>query len=235
MKRIDILFLLLIGSLAIFSSCSEEVNEITENPDPSFETGVFTDSRDGNVYSTVNIGDQTWMTENLRFRADAGCWAYKNDESLVGKYGYLYNWDVAVDTTLIPKGWHLPSDEEWDLLLDTLENLDFSVDTSFVALAKSMASAKTWNPTLSVGCPGSGDYSEFRNRSHFSAIATGVMQSDTTFAGEGYFTKWWSSTGRGNTAYSYGISNGRTNIISIKDTKSMGLNIRCVKDELTEK
>ena len=232
MKRINILSLLLIVSTIIFTNCSEKEEEISENPDPSLETGVFTDSRDGNAYNWVKIGDQTWMTDNLKFKVDSGCWAYNSDESLVDKYGYLYNWEVANDTNTLPDGWHIPTRGEWELLLDTLSKMELSVDTSFTdALAKSMTSADSWLSSLNYGCPGSIDNNELRNRTHFSALASGVMYADTTFGGEGYFGNWWTADGRVGKAYFYRIANGRTNVMKMKESQFMGLSIRCIKDE----
>jgi len=79
---------------------------------------TFTDPRDGKVYKTCKIGTQTWMAENLAFKANSGCWAYDNDEGNVAKYGYLYDWATAMQVA--PAGWHLPTDEEWQTLIDEL-------------------------------------------------------------------------------------------------------------------
>ena len=85
------------------------------------ESGTFTDPRDGRVYHWVKEGSQTWMTENLQFIDTSGSWAYNNDDTVhVLKYGRLYNWKSAVKAC--PKGWHLPSEKEWNKLIGFLGN-----------------------------------------------------------------------------------------------------------------
>jgi uncharacterized protein (TIGR02145 family) len=97
---------------------------------------------DGNVYKTIGIGSQIWMSENLKTsklndgtiisqikddsiwqyhnRMPAICW-YNNDSINYSKtYGFLYT-GFSVDTELLcPTGWHVPSDSDWDILTDFL-------------------------------------------------------------------------------------------------------------------
>lgn len=90
------------------------------------EAGSFVDERDGRTYRTVRIGDQVWMAENLDYGrmvpgyrdelAVGEKWCYDNNEAL--GYGGLYTQETALASC--PKGWHVPTDDEWRTLTQTL-------------------------------------------------------------------------------------------------------------------
>ena len=110
----------------------------TSQPCPDMPT--FTDPRDGNVYRTVQIGNQCWMAENLKYLpavspstttpdGSALYYVYDYQGSSVSEakatanyqnYGVLYNWPAALGA--YPPGWHLPSDAEWSELTNYLIN-----------------------------------------------------------------------------------------------------------------
>lgn len=98
---------------------------------------------DGNVYKSVKIGDQIWITRNFDAahyndgteipyvtsdedwlqagddKMGARCY-YNNDPELRKVYGTLYNW-YAIDTKkLAPEGWHVPTNAEWSKLIIAL-------------------------------------------------------------------------------------------------------------------
>jgi uncharacterized protein (TIGR02145 family) len=73
--------------------------------------GTLSDSRDGQSYSTVTKGDQTWMTENLNIDLP-GSRCVNNDASLCDQYGRLYLWNTAINAC--PSGWHLPTLSEYE-------------------------------------------------------------------------------------------------------------------------
>ena len=123
--------------------CITEGTLIGSTPQKSnnqIETGTVKDI-DGNIYQTVKIGTQWWMAENLkvtRYRngdeipevipntlwensSNGGYCAYDDAGSNVDMYGLLYNWYAVNDSRgLAPQGWHVPSIEEWDILVDYL-------------------------------------------------------------------------------------------------------------------
>lgn len=163
MKKIPILFAMLL----FFSSAIIAVAQVA---------GTFKDPRDGKVYKTVKIGNQTWMAENLAYKAGSGCWAYNNDQGNVATYGYLYNWETAKQ--VCPTGWHLPSDAEWKQLTTYLGGKDVAGGK-----LKEAGTAHWESPNEGA-----------TNESGFTAIPAGTRKSGGTFGSIGSSGYWWGSS-----------------------------------------
>jgi uncharacterized protein (TIGR02145 family) len=77
--------------------------------------GTFHDEADGSIHRIVKIGSQIVMADNLAKKpANGKFWIYEDKEANAVKFGCLYDWETA--KTLAPKGWHLPTREDWEAL-----------------------------------------------------------------------------------------------------------------------
>ena len=115
---------------------------LSEEEIQAIYTGESSADNSGNSFSSVVIGEQEWMSENLRTThyangdpiphitsnsqwtssvSGAYCW-YDNDSlTYENSYGKLYNWYAVNDSrNICPAGWHVPSDAEWTVLADFL-------------------------------------------------------------------------------------------------------------------
>jgi uncharacterized protein (TIGR02145 family) len=170
-------------------------------PTFSQKTGTFTDPRDSKTYKTVIIGNQVWIAENLAFRTDSGCWAYKNNQSNVIKYGYLYNWETA--KKICPTAWHLPSKEEFENLL---YNCGEDPEIAYKALL-----------------PG--------GSSGFWALFSGIRGSSFGFYYIGIDTYFWSSTSHDVAdAWNLYIYSANSKVGLYNLYRSCGFSVRCIRD-----
>jgi uncharacterized protein (TIGR02145 family) len=198
---------------------------------------------DGNVYRTVVIGTQTWMTENLkttRFNdsvqipqiLDGDAWKklatpgyclYDNSVTFGKNYGALYNW-YAVDASnvhkLAPKGWHVATEADWS----TLETFLGGWNSAGGKLKE--AGTAHWN------APNTGA----TNETKFSALPGGkrydwfdAINSVTVpgiFLDRGYAGWWWSSTAQA----CRNLSESEGAIFHSEVSAFFGASVRCVKD-----
>jgi uncharacterized protein (TIGR02145 family) len=85
------------------------------------DMNTIIDERDGKTYFKIKIGNQEWLGENLAYKPKNGTyWIYNNYQNTLNEYGYLYDWKTA--NMVAPKGWHLPSIEDWEILYKCLGN-----------------------------------------------------------------------------------------------------------------
>jgi len=174
------------------------------------ETGTFKDQRDGQVYKWVKIGKQTWMSQNLNYKPQSGSWSYDNDEKNSAVYGQLYSFEVLGQIS--PKGWHVPSEAEWETLEITL-GLSYE-EASSPGLYKGSISGK-----FLAGGP-----------SGFEALFGGVRRS-SMFEHLGDQANFWSTTRDGNPIYTRLFSKGDLRICHNRLGSAHSLSVRCIKDE----
>ena len=151
------------------------IEDFTNNQVQAVRKETFTDSRDGNKYKIVKIGEQIWMAENLNYAATAGCMC--NDE-----YGRLYSWAAAKEAC--PPGWHLPSDAEWDVLVKYVDPDWTSNDEKGNVSGFHLKAKDSWSEN------GNGGQDTFG----FSALPGGGGYSNRNLRAVGIFGIWWSAT-----------------------------------------
>jgi uncharacterized protein (TIGR02145 family) len=170
------------------------------------ETGEFTDPRDGKKYKTVKIGSQTWLAENLNWEG-AGVWY--NGTLLFGSiFGRLYTWKEAL--TVAPPGWHLPTDEEWQKLVDFVGGDEVAVEK--------LRAKDGWdgNGTDAFG---------------FSALPGGFRLRDGEFYHVGGGGNWWSTTEKDSEdAYYRRMSSGGAKVYRNDCYKGSAFSVRLVRD-----
>lgn len=220
-----------------------------EKTNPAFET---VSDADGNIYHTMKIGNQVWTVENLRTTkyndgtaiplvTDRNAWGYlttpgycwyDNDKNNMNKYGALYNWYTVNTGKLAPKGWHVPSDKEWDIFEKYLIANGYNWDrtTEGDKIAKSLAAKMDWKTATEHGTIGN-DLTE-NNRSGFSALPGGYRYDNGDFYGIGIHGYWWSATELAasyacHRYLSYDFVNLYRDTISFK---SCGLSVRLLRD-----
>lgn len=192
----------------------------------------------GNYYITIKIGNQLWMAENLKvtkFRygdeipvvadnkewgalATGGlCWYNNNSDKYKSSYGAMYNWYCVVDKRgLCPKGWHIPSDSEWEILISYLGG-------------KSVAGSKVKESgTLHWVKPNAGA----TNESGFTALPSGDRHDDGSFYDLEWLGYFWASTEKdATTAWSIQLDWGSPVMSRQNNFKKDGFSIRCVSDK----
>ena len=186
--------------------------------------GSFTDSRDGQVYDSIHIGTQTWMTTNLNYNTSASSWNYDNDIANAEIYGRLYSWNDAMNSC--PTGWHLPGDGEWKTLEKQL------------GMSQSEADLTGWRGTTEGGelkesgtehwiFPNIGA----SNTSHLTVLPGGRFFNNNfgDLNSEAYF---WTSSENGSSNAVYRRISYNNSQIGRSDAgnKIYGYSVRCVKN-----
>ncbi len=228
----------------------------------------------------VKIGTQVWTSKNLdvsTFRngeaipqaKDKAQWKYAAENKISAwcyyefnenngkKFGKLYNWYAINDSRgLAPKGYHVPSDAEWTILVDFLGGEKIA--------AKKMKSKDGWNSYKEGGkktCPNCEDWSaSYRdkvpcntckdnryikvpevtvsgngdNSSGFNGLPGGTCFDNGDFGYIGEHGNWWSSSEYGPDGaqlrnLNYSNTEVRTSY-NYNKSKSNGFSVRCLRD-----
>jgi uncharacterized protein (TIGR02145 family) len=233
---------ILILSILLVVICSCKKSNVGNHtiPPPVTDTTTTAQSNtkvvdyDGNVYDTIKIGDQVWLQEGLRathYRNGADVpgvtadtvWSklttgalcsYNNDTMYINSFGYLYNWyAISNPAGLCPKGWHIPSDSEWSVLVANLGGPDVA--------GGALKTTTVWSS------PNTGA----TNSSGFMGYPTGYRYYNGAFQTIGNLGTFWSSTKYNDSVAIYRTLNYRNSeFVSNVINARAGFSCRCIRD-----
>jgi uncharacterized protein (TIGR02145 family) len=203
----------------------------TYGDDATFTTVPSTvDDVNGNTYGVITIGMQVWIAENLKttkyndgsiiplvtdniawsnLTSSAYCW-YNNDQTTFGStYGALYNFRAAINSKLCPSGWHVPTDDEWIILMEYLGG-------STIAGGKLKETG-----TIHWASPNTGA----TNETGFTALPGGLrLHYNGEFSSINQYGYWWLNIWAKVMSYENQL------VLSNTLTSAAGCSVRCVKD-----
>lgn len=221
-------------------------------------TSTLTDY-EGNVYATVQIGNQCWMRDNLRTTHYADGTAIPLDSSYTNsaepcyydysssaipltQRGYLYNWPAVMRGAsssntnpsgvqgICPTGWHVPSDAEWTQLTDYVSSQsDYLCMNNTENIAKALSSTTGWSSSSSTCAVGNN--MDLNNSTSFSAMPAGYRYN-LGFTNSGKYAYFWSSTeaSLGNSWYR-SFNYNYAYVYRNNYGKHLGYSVRCLRDE----
>ncbi len=187
------------------------------------------------------IGKQTWSTLNLNVSTfkngdvlkeiksaaewvkasdnDIPAWCYYGYDPANGKkYGKIYNFYAVNDKRgLAPKGWHIPSNDEWTILTDFLGGKEVA--------GKKMKNTKGWKEV--AGKNGNGS-----NTSGFLGLPGGFCETTGVVEGIGLHCSWWCTREPIGRLYASDrrLSSDRDDVYPLGDFGKAGFYVRCVMD-----
>lgn len=229
MNRIFLTYsLTIIGLISFFLTSCKKDNPAT--------TYTVTDI-DGNIYRTITIGNQTWMSENLKVThyrngdiipniMDSVTWSnittgacsdYNNLPTNGAIYGKLYNWySVDDNRNIAPVGWHVSTDADWIILSNYLGG-----DTIAGGKLKEIDTTHWESPNKGAS-----------NETGFTALPGGARGFTGIYAGVRIYGGWWGYCGSdfSTGCYNRWLINDKIIINRNYNFKRVGLSVRCVKD-----
>ena len=211
------------GSSCVFESCGDQIGH------------------ENYVYSTVQIGDQCWFSENCRYLPEvspssegSGPEPYYYVHSYQGStveeakatenydtYGALYNWPAVMTGDICPSGWHVPSDDEFTQLTDFLGEEGVAGDAM---------KAGTW---ISYGEYGQ-SYENPSNSSGFTGLSGGSRRYPGNWSNDFDNGHWWTSSEFGSSSWMRSLYTGNDVVDRNFSIRNYGYSARCLQDYIDE-
>jgi len=195
---------------------------VTLGPQPFLCGTNLTDVRDGKIYSTIKIGQQCWMAQNLNTgqfvnstntavshsnvsnNTNIEKYCFDNLETNCTANGGLYDWNEMMGYTtaegiqgICPDGWHIPTDAEWTTLLHFISN----------------------------------DGLVLQQATGFNSLFAGARSGEGYFFGTATDAYFWTSTySAGNMAYSRNVHAGSAAVLKASYKYTYGYSVRCINN-----
>ena len=206
--------------------------------DPVFAACGDLVTHDGYDYSTVQIGDQCWFSENCRYLPEVSTssatsttiptyhvYGYTGSDLAAAKatanydtYGVLYNWPAVMEPGICPSGWHIPTDPEWTQLTDFLGG-------EGVAGGKMKSTGTIEAGTGLWHSPNAGA----TNSSGWTGLPGGYRYSGG-FYNVGYHGYWWSASESGSYSWLRLLYYSYDDVYRGNVNRYNGFSARCVRD-----
>ena len=193
------------------------------------------DARDGQKYTTVCIGNQIWMAQDLNFNAPGS--VYDTSLANPAQYGRYYDWNTLMQGSasstaspsgvqgVCPHGWHVPSAVEWNQAIATVGG--FSIAGGMMKSTSQLWDTTT-NHSANIGAT---------NSSGFSALPAGYFNplggtpGNPNWIGTGQVSYCWSATSNDLLmAIPYFMEISDATVRTVNWPKTQAMPCRCVKD-----
>ncbi len=162
------------------------------------EVRTFTDSRDGQEYLTIKIGEQIWFAENFNYNtntADSTSSWYYNDDSVANaaEYGRLYTWYVATSAAFTPEGWKIPTETDWANLVTNVGGSETEVSSKLQRGGSSgfnapISGRRSSNGTYGLASTGAGLFWSTTDGFAFDRAGAAFIESDINESGRFYIS-----------------------------------------------
>ena len=216
------------------------IDEIQPCPD----LPIITDA-EGNEYTTIQIGKQCWMGQNLKTTklnnlnpiatglnntdwSSTGEAAYSvyphqfvsgidSEQEITEKFGLLYNWFAVNTENICPEGWYVPDNNDWQILEKYL-----GINISY----KLSDTANQYWESVNYATDLAG----------FSARGAGERNSNGEYSGIKTMANFWTSDYCGiNSAISRNINLGVHDFDSnISNSKNKAYSVRCIRKKQSQ-
>ena len=217
---------------------------------PDIDYGTMTDERDGKVYRTVKIGDQTWMAENLNFDVGQGgsgenvyewSWCYNNEPKNCEVAGRIYTWAAAIDSVKLATDADDPQECGFGKICGLASASSATLVQGVCPTGWHLPSNTEWN-ILFTKVGGKSNAGKVLKAQTGWIAYSGVINEDAVgftalpavnggYRQTGISAVFWSSTeNNSDRAYYISLYCGDDEVILTHNPKNKDYSVRCVKD-----